>query len=664
MTYMRSLYAATALTVFAGAIAQDTQPDMTTIVTEDQADRKNFSEAQQRHTAGDSKRLDRVKALMAEIEREEQADEKEFADLLAEMQRRDAQRLNQIIELLAADKLTSTQDLESAALILQHGSIPEHYLLAHEIGTIAVLKGGTTPLGAYAEDRFLLSIDRKQRFGSQYHEINGQTQLLPLEDTPRTKVTPAFRQRHRIWTPLDTSQHMADPQQDLGEPQGSFTTAEQALALYHDDQLTHPQDLHHAALLLLHSDDPLELLLAHEFSAAALMGGVQQAGPVFARTLDKYLLSIGRPQRYATQEGPAADTPIMPLVRRVLDLDGTQATLERDWTTLQSHLREYPPEAALQDQQILARWVEKNSARLRELAMHFYTAYPREPRRWDAIAALLQRAPAQATEQNEATAQTQQAWLEELHTLHVALERSSDASPKAREQAAAFSVQQALLGAYLSPQDTSIAQIRHDLEQFAERFPQSGNIELLADMHLNLLETHRPDDLESILTELLDSPSRTLRETANGRIERHIRARSEPMQMHFTALDGREVDTAALRGKVVLVEFWATWCKPCIAEIPAIKRLYERYRADGFEVIGIALDEQKDRDRLLELIEEHRIRWPQYFDGKGWDNPYVKRYAIHAVPALFLLDQQSRLVSIHTSSEQLAAEVRGLLDLE
>jgi thiol-disulfide isomerase/thioredoxin len=133
---------------------------------------------------------------------------------------------------------------------------------------------------------------------------------------------------------------------------------------------------------------------------------------------------------------------------------------------------------------------------------------------------------------------------------------------------------------------------------------------------------------------------------------------NESPDIKFTAVDGREVDLAKLRGKVVLIDFWATWCGPCIAELPHVLEAYKKFHDQGFEIIGISFDQ--DKGALEKMISERGMTWPQYFDGKRWKNDFGVKYNIHGIPTMWLVDQQGRVVTTNARRD-LAGQVEALL---
>jgi thiol-disulfide isomerase/thioredoxin len=114
---------------------------------------------------------------------------------------------------------------------------------------------------------------------------------------------------------------------------------------------------------------------------------------------------------------------------------------------------------------------------------------------------------------------------------------------------------------------------------------------------------------------------------------------------------GNPLSVSHYEDKVVLVEFWATWCGPCVAELPNIIKAYKKHHADGFEVIGISLDQ--DEQKLKSFLKTKDIPWPQYFDGKDWQNKLVAKYGIDSVPATFLLDRQGKIIAQDLRGEAL-----------
>lgn len=116
-------------------------------------------------------------------------------------------------------------------------------------------------------------------------------------------------------------------------------------------------------------------------------------------------------------------------------------------------------------------------------------------------------------------------------------------------------------------------------------------------------------------------------------------------------LDGKPVSLTDYRGELVLLDFWATWCGPCITELPNIKAVYEKYHDKGFEIIGISLD--TDEAALRTFIKENQLPWRQVFDGKRWETPLVQQYGVRSIPAQFLIDREGRVISVKARGEHL-----------
>jgi peroxiredoxin len=105
---------------------------------------------------------------------------------------------------------------------------------------------------------------------------------------------------------------------------------------------------------------------------------------------------------------------------------------------------------------------------------------------------------------------------------------------------------------------------------------------------------------------------------------------------------GKPLSLASYRGKIVLVDFWATWCGVCVYELPNMMRAYTNYHSKGFEIIGISLDNHEQR--LKTFIQGRSMPWPQFFDGQGWANKLAQKYGVAGIPASFLLDREGIII--------------------
>jgi thiol-disulfide isomerase/thioredoxin len=124
-------------------------------------------------------------------------------------------------------------------------------------------------------------------------------------------------------------------------------------------------------------------------------------------------------------------------------------------------------------------------------------------------------------------------------------------------------------------------------------------------------------------------------------------------------LNGKEISLAQLRGKVVIVDFWATWCPPCRGEMPNMKSIYRKHHENGLEIVGVSLDD--DRHALNNYVREENIPWPQIFfeqpDKQGWNNPVARKFGVRAIPHTLVVDREGRLAGEDLGGSELESAV-------
>ncbi len=119
--------------------------------------------------------------------------------------------------------------------------------------------------------------------------------------------------------------------------------------------------------------------------------------------------------------------------------------------------------------------------------------------------------------------------------------------------------------------------------------------------------------------------------------------------------EGEDLTLSELRGKVVLVDFWASWCGPCRRENPNVVKVYDKYKAQGFEILGVSLDKQKSR--WLQAIEKDQLTWKQVSDLKGWQNDVAKLYGVRSIPSTILLDAEGKIIARNLRGSALEAKL-------
>jgi len=275
---------------------------------------------------------------------------------------------------------------------------------------------------------------------------------------------------------------------------------------------------------------------------------------------------------------------------------------------------------------------------------------------------------------------------EQVRLLRLVVE-SEDATP--RQRAGAFNALLIDAGtvARLKGEKFEVTSFRPLVERLVAKFPDERVVPII-EMYTGRLRYGFPAEAASFEASLAGNPviSAAIAKAAarrNAEAEKAAeaaKARAAGVgEIKFTAADGREVDLSKLRGKVVLVDFWATWCAPCIAELPNVKKVYQAYQDRGFEIVGITLENPNARptdtpeqatakleaakNKMLDFAAKNEMPWPQHFDGLWWKNEFAVKFGINAIPAMFLLDKEGRIAATDARGEKLESEVKRLLGL-
>ncbi len=291
-----------------------------------------------------------------------------------------------------------------------------------------------------------------------------------------------------------------------------------------------------------------------------------------------------------------------------------------------------------------------------ELAWTLYEAHPADPRRWHAWNTLLRNTP---RFQDDET--MKRLWTDRDAALEKDMISAADVPVALQELFAARRVS-AFVREHIKGRLSSDWQERlvPPIEELAARFPGGSSANVYFAWLLGAVETHNPAGLPALIERMAASPNLHVQKFAAER-RKVLAHMAQRLDLKFTALDGREVDTTKLRGKVVLVDFWATWCMPCIAAMPHLKELYAKYHDRGLEIINISVDQANARPALEKLVAKLELPWPQFFDGKGPGTEYAVRYGVRPIPHVLLAGPDGMIVAVNPPKEKLEAEIKRLL---
>lgn len=304
---------------------------------------------------------------------------------------------------------------------------------------------------------------------------------------------------------------------------------------------------------------------------------------------------------------------------------------------------------------VVREWFTKQ----REGAEAFIVRYPGDQRRWEAKMIVLQTSMqlSQLPGADPATKTSADAVLKEL----AAIVAAPDAPAEVRGEATFIQTMMQMESLRPDKPETADAIIQA-AEAFHEKFPGHKFAGQMRKLQFRVASDFPTPATEAFLQKMAAGSDEGLAAPAREILDRRMKARelrSKPIDLKFTAADGREVDLATLRGKVVLLDFWASWCGPCISAMPEVVETYRKLRDKGFEIVGISLDE--DKAAMDAAIKKHEMPWPQHFDGKGWKNEIATRFHIQEIPAMLLLDRKGMVRGDGAIGGALATAVEELL---
>lgn len=176
--------------------------------------------------------------------------------------------------------------------------------------------------------------------------------------------------------------------------------------------------------------------------------------------------------------------------------------------------------------------------------------------------------------------------------------------------------------------------------------------EIMGQIITNFPDTKYSASAAKIVANIPKMKEAKLKEAAAKKIQDGLAVGTAFPDFSETDLDGKQLSVASRKGKVVLVDFWATWCGPCRAELPNVINTYKKHHSEGFEIIGVSLD--SDRDKLDAFLkQEDGMTWPQYFDGQGWSNKLAVKYGVESIPFAVLIGPDGKIIGKELRGEEL-----------
>ncbi len=135
------------------------------------------------------------------------------------------------------------------------------------------------------------------------------------------------------------------------------------------------------------------------------------------------------------------------------------------------------------------------------------------------------------------------------------------------------------------------------------------------------------------------------------------------LDLKFPAMNGTEVSLSEYvsSNKLTIVDCWASWCGPCMAEMPNLVQIYKKYHSNGLEIVGISFD--KEQDAWMSAVQKQDMQWPQLSELNGWENQMMEKYDVQSIPCTFLISQDGIIQAIGLRGTELEEKVKSYLGL-